>query len=193
MPLGLYLDIPFCSAICNYCNFNRGLFDGPLKDRYVAALEDRNPRRRRRAPDRRPTRSGGGRRRCSTRTRSLRLIHRMSRTVLAVSPDAESRSKPIRRNVVSGTDGTVFAPPVSIASASASSRSASRSRAVGRIDTTDRAVRAIEEARAAGLRTSVSDLMMRLLQQSRADWQESVERVDRDRPRTCVTGIRWES
>ncbi|MGE0702365.1 MAG: radical SAM family heme chaperone HemW [Vicinamibacterales bacterium] len=36
--LGLYIHIPFCSAICNYCNFNRGLFDGPLKDRYVRAL-----------------------------------------------------------------------------------------------------------------------------------------------------------
>jgi len=36
--LGLYLHIPFCSAICNYCNFNRGLFDEPLKTRYVAAL-----------------------------------------------------------------------------------------------------------------------------------------------------------
>jgi oxygen-independent coproporphyrinogen-3 oxidase len=38
MPLGLYLHIPFCSAICNYCNFNRGLFDRALKDRYVEAL-----------------------------------------------------------------------------------------------------------------------------------------------------------
>ena len=27
--LGLYLHVPFCSAICNYCNFNRGLFDAP--------------------------------------------------------------------------------------------------------------------------------------------------------------------
>ena len=36
--LGLYVHIPFCSAICNYCNFNRGLFDGALKERYVAAL-----------------------------------------------------------------------------------------------------------------------------------------------------------
>jgi oxygen-independent coproporphyrinogen-3 oxidase len=34
----LYLHIPFCSAICNYCNFNRGLFDGALKARYVEAL-----------------------------------------------------------------------------------------------------------------------------------------------------------
>ena len=37
--LGLYLHIPFCSAICNYCNFNRGLFDAAMKARYVRALE----------------------------------------------------------------------------------------------------------------------------------------------------------
>src|SRR5436309_13517424 len=36
--LGLYIHIPFCSAICNYCNFNRGLFDAALKARYVDAL-----------------------------------------------------------------------------------------------------------------------------------------------------------
>jgi oxygen-independent coproporphyrinogen-3 oxidase len=35
---GLYVHIPFCSAICNYCNFNRGLFDAALKARYVDAL-----------------------------------------------------------------------------------------------------------------------------------------------------------
>jgi len=37
--LGLYVHIPFCSAICNYCNFNRGLFDARLKEQYVAALQ----------------------------------------------------------------------------------------------------------------------------------------------------------
>jgi len=36
--LGLYLHIPFCSAICNYCNFNRGLFDAGQKARYVDSL-----------------------------------------------------------------------------------------------------------------------------------------------------------
>src|SRR5437660_1324943 len=36
--LGLYVHIPFCSAICNYCNFNRGLFDAVLKARYVEAI-----------------------------------------------------------------------------------------------------------------------------------------------------------
>ncbi len=36
--LGLYIHVPFCSAICNYCNFNRGLFDAGLKAVYVDAL-----------------------------------------------------------------------------------------------------------------------------------------------------------
>src|SRR5207253_11057144 len=36
--LGLYIHVPFCSAICNYCNFNRGLFDAALKARYVDAV-----------------------------------------------------------------------------------------------------------------------------------------------------------
>jgi oxygen-independent coproporphyrinogen-3 oxidase len=36
--LGLYIHVPFCAAICNYCNFNRGLFDADLKARYVEAL-----------------------------------------------------------------------------------------------------------------------------------------------------------
>ena len=36
--LGLYLHVPFCTSICNYCNFNRGLFDAPLKAHYVRAL-----------------------------------------------------------------------------------------------------------------------------------------------------------
>src|SRR3954463_15463334 len=40
MHLGLYLHIPFCSSICTYCNFNRGMFESGLKDRYVSALEE---------------------------------------------------------------------------------------------------------------------------------------------------------
>jgi len=35
---GLYVHIPFCAAICNYCNFNRGLLEEGAKRRYVDAL-----------------------------------------------------------------------------------------------------------------------------------------------------------
>ena len=37
-PSGLYLHVPFCASICNYCNFNRGLLDEGLKQAYVDAL-----------------------------------------------------------------------------------------------------------------------------------------------------------
>ena len=37
-PSGLYVHIPFCASICNYCNFNRGLLDEGLKQQYVSAL-----------------------------------------------------------------------------------------------------------------------------------------------------------
>lgn len=35
---GLYVHIPFCASICNYCNFNRGLLDEALKRQYLSAL-----------------------------------------------------------------------------------------------------------------------------------------------------------
>ncbi len=37
-PVALYIHVPFCQAICGYCNFNRGLFDEALKTRYLDAL-----------------------------------------------------------------------------------------------------------------------------------------------------------
>lgn len=37
-PAGIYVHIPFCAAICNYCNFNRSLHDATLRPRYVEAL-----------------------------------------------------------------------------------------------------------------------------------------------------------
>lgn len=37
--LGLYVHVPFCEAICNYCNFNRGLLDPTIKKRYLLALQ----------------------------------------------------------------------------------------------------------------------------------------------------------
>lgn len=36
--LGVYVHVPFCASICNYCNFNRGLLDEALKRAYVEAL-----------------------------------------------------------------------------------------------------------------------------------------------------------
>jgi len=37
-PAGIYIHIPFCAAICHYCNFNRGLHDDATRRAFVDAL-----------------------------------------------------------------------------------------------------------------------------------------------------------
>ena len=102
--LGLYVHVPFCSAICNYCNFNRGLFDPALKARYVEALvgEIQRAERAERA-------EGGGQRAEADTiffgggTPSLlepdeiaRMIE-TCRSVFALAAGAEITSKPTRK------------------------------------------------------------------------------------------------
>ena len=70
--LGLYLHIPFCSAICNYCNFNRGLFDAGLKDAVRRRAARRDPAQRRWIRRPTPSSSAAARRRCSSPRRSPR-------------------------------------------------------------------------------------------------------------------------
>src|SRR5260221_5508247 len=85
--LGLYLHIPFCSHICNYCNFNRGLLDAGVKTRYVSALETEI----RRAADGSPADSiffGGGTPSLLDPAEVERLI-RACRESFAVTADAE--------------------------------------------------------------------------------------------------------
>ena len=67
--LGLYLHIPFCSSICNYCNFNRGLFDDGAEDALRRRAASRRSARRRPTASAAPTRSSSAaaRRRCSSR------------------------------------------------------------------------------------------------------------------------------
>ena len=96
--LGLYLHIPFCSAICNYCNFNRGLFEAGLKDRYVAALE----REIRSGPARRTSRAdtiffGGGTPSLLEPSEIGRLIAACRESFRRRDAMRRSRSRPIPR------------------------------------------------------------------------------------------------
>ena len=87
--LGLYLHIPFCSSICNYCNFNRGLFDltqGAVR-RCAARARDRTRAR----PRRRSGRHHLLRRRHAVAARSCRdrAAHRGLPRAFDVAADAE--------------------------------------------------------------------------------------------------------
>ena len=124
--LGLYVHIPFCSSICNYCNFNRGLFDAGLKTRYVAALRQEIARagaRQPRPPT--PSSSAAARRRCSSPTRS-RPSSRASATRSIWRAGRRGHARDQSGNRRSRRSWNVSAPPVSTASVSVSSRSTTR-------------------------------------------------------------------
>ena len=172
--LGLYLHIPFCSSICNYCNFNRGLFEPALKGRYVEALEAEI----RRAPTRgRPADTiffGGGTPsllepeeigRLITACRDTFALGGEVEVTLETNPETSSLDR-MERFRAAGVNRISFGVQ--------SFREPELKR-LGRIHTADRAVAAVGEARAAGFDNVSLDLMMWLPQQSGDDWRESVE------------------
>lgn len=170
---GLYLHIPFCSAICNYCNFNRGLFESGLKDRYVDALElEIRSAGRGEAAD--TMFFGGGTPSLLDPEEIARLIG-ACRDSFTLSRDAEvtletnpETSSPERM------DGFRRAGVTRVSFGVQSFRDEELQR-LGRIHSADRARAAVTEARAAGIDNISLDLMMWLPQQTPGHWRTSIE------------------
>ena len=172
--LGLYIHVPFCSAICHYCNFNRGLFESGLKDRYLAALEREireSPFRGRRADT---VFFGGG-------TPSLLDPAEIGRILDACGESFELAGD---AEITLETN-----PETSTGERMAGFRSAGVNRVsfgvqsfrdeelarLGRLHSADRARAAVREARAAGIDNLSLDLMMWLPQQTPAHWRSNIE------------------
>ena len=175
MSLGLYLHIPFCSSICNYCNFNRGLFDPALKDRYVGALE-REVGTSGRGEPADTIYFGGG-------TPSLLEPHEIQRLIGACHDAFD---------VAAGTEITLETNPETVTaerlelfrgagvnriSFGVQSFRDSELQRLGRLHSADRARLAFRAARDAGFENVSLDLMMWLPQQSPVDWRDSVEQL----------------
>jgi oxygen-independent coproporphyrinogen-3 oxidase len=171
--LGLYLHIPFCSSICNYCNFNRGLFESGLKDRYVAALEQEI----RAAGDGSAADTiffGGGTPSLLEPAEIARLI-RACRDAFDVAAAAEVTLETNPETSTAARMGAFREAGVNRVSFGVQSFREAELRRLGRIHSAGRARAAVHEARGAGIDNVSLDLMMWLPQQSRADWQESVD------------------
>jgi oxygen-independent coproporphyrinogen III oxidase len=180
MSLGLYLHIPFCASICNYCNFNRGLFESGLKDRYVAALEQ-EIRQSRAIGDAAASGGradtiffGGGTPSLLEPAEIARLV-RACRETFDVARDAEVtlETNP-ETSAIDRMAGFRDAGVTRISFGVQSFRDVELKR-IGRIHSADRAREAVGEARAAGFDNISLDLMMWLPQQSASDWRENVE------------------
>ena len=172
--LGLYLHIPFCSSICNYCNFNRGLFDEGLKTRYVDALEREilGSSLRGRAAD--TIFFGGGTPSLLEPEEIGRLIA-ACRTVCAMPADAEVTLETNPETASRDRMERFRAAGVNRISFGVQSFRESELKRLGRRHTADRAIRAVDEARGGGIDNVSLDLMMWLPQQTREDWRQSVD------------------
>jgi oxygen-independent coproporphyrinogen-3 oxidase len=171
--LGLYLHVPFCSSICNYCNFNRGLFDVALKERYVRALE-REIRLAGDGSDADTVFFGGG-------TPSLLEPQEIGRLIDACRNGfdlADGAEITLETNPETSTPERMEqfrAAGVNRMSFGVQSFRDEELRRLGRLHSADRAREAVREARGAGFDNVSLDLMMWLPQQGRDDWRTSVE------------------
>jgi oxygen-independent coproporphyrinogen-3 oxidase len=173
MPLGLYVHIPFCSAICNYCNFNRGLFDASLKERYLAALL-REIRSRADATPADTVFFGGGTpsllepsevRMVIDECRQSFGLARETEVTLEANPETVTAAR-LREFRDAGVNRLSFGVQ--------SFRDDELVR-LSRLHSAGRAREAYGMARAAGFDNVSLDLMMWLPQQSVSHWLESVE------------------
>jgi len=191
--LGLYVHVPFCSAICNYCNFNRGLFDADLKNRYVEAVVREIAEAGLKACTTTATGTsntdvgqafrpaaadtiffGGG-------TPSLLEPDEIARIVAAcesafeVSPDREVTMEANPESVSAARLAAFRRAGVNRLSIGVQSFRDDELRRLSRLHSVDRARAAVGEARAAGFDNLSLDLMMWLPGQSVSEWLESVD------------------
>ena len=171
--LGIYLHIPFCTSICSYCNFNRGLLDDALKRRYVAALAQEI----RKAGDGSRVDSiffGGGTPSLLDAEEASRLLG-VCRTAFDVASDAEVT---LEMNPESCSELYVSAlldagiTRISVGVQSFDDRELAR---LGRTHTASEARAALNSARRAGCDNLSVDLMLWLPDQTRADCAASVD------------------
>ncbi len=173
--LGLYLHIPFCSSICTYCNFNRGLFDADLKRRYIDAIE-------------REIRAASGGHAADTiyfggGTPSLLEPAEVTRLIAAcagaftLAPDTEITLETNPETVDARRLAGFREAGVTRVSFGVQSFHDEELKRLGRVHDARRAREALAEARAAGFDNVSLDLMMWLPAQTIAAWRANVREL----------------
>jgi len=171
--LGLYVHIPFCSAICNYCNFNRGLFDAELKERYVAALVREIGSQADGAPA--DTIYFGGGTPSLLEPVEVEAIVGACRRAFALTVDAEITLEANPETVTSERLAAFHAAGVNRLSFGVQSFRDEELQRLTRLHSAARAADAYAMARRAGFDNISLDLMMWLPQQTIPQWLESVD------------------
>ncbi len=174
MPIGIYLHIPFCAAICNYCNFNRGLHDESLRRRYVDALiaDIRGSAAPGVAAD---TVFFGGGTPSLLEPAEVASIIAACRDSFAVADDCEITLEANPESSTAAMLDGIRAAGVNRLSFGVQSFHDAELARLGRLHTADTARGVVRLARAAGFDNVSLDLMMWLPGQRPSDWLASVD------------------
>lgn len=174
MPAGLYLHIPFCESICHYCNFTRGVLDGPVKAAYVTALTDEIAR----APERGAAIDtiflGGGTPSVLTPDELARILD-ACREHFRVAANAEVTMEANPETVSPRQLAGYRATGVNRLSFGVQSFDDGELARLGRLHSAARARQAVSDAREAGFSNISLDLMLWLPGQHADDWRRSVD------------------
>ena len=174
MPIGIYLHIPFCAAICNYCNFNRGLHDDSLRRCYVDAIVA--DIRRHAAPGlAADTIFFGGGTPSLLEPGEVAAILTACRESFAVATDAEVTLEANPESSSAEALEGFRAAGVNRLSFGVQSFHDAELKRLGRLHSSATARAAVTLARAAGFDNLSLDLMMWLPGQRPADWLASVD------------------
>jgi oxygen-independent coproporphyrinogen III oxidase len=174
--LGLYIHIPFCAAICNYCNFNRGLFDADLKRRYIDALLLEIVGAGGAGSPAAPADTiffGGGTPSLLDPPEVAAIIEACGRS-FDLAADAEITLEANPETVTRERLAAYRAAGINRVSFGVQSFRDDELQRLSRLHGADRARAVIAEARAAGFDNVSLDLMMWLPEQSVTEWLESV-------------------
>lgn len=174
MPAGLYLHIPFCEAICHYCNFTRGVLDEAVKRAYVSALISEIARAPERGAAVETLFFGGGTPSVLSPAEVTQILE-ACRTHFAVATDAEVTMEANPESVSPETLEGYRAAGVNRLSFGVQSFDDRELARLGRLHSADRARQAVAEARRAGFTNISLDLMMWLPEQHTDDWRRSVD------------------
>jgi oxygen-independent coproporphyrinogen-3 oxidase len=172
-PLGLYVHVPFCSAICHYCNFNRGLMDAALKTAYVDALVTHIGREAESATV--DTIYFGGGTPSLLEPSEIARVIATCRASFTVTADVEVTMEANPETVDAARLAGFREAGVNRLSFGVQSFLDDELRRLGRLHGAARARAALTEARSAGFDNVSLDLMMWLPGQTVAQWLTSVD------------------
>ena len=181
---GLYVHVPFCSSICNYCNFNRGLLDSSLKSAFVDAVlaEIRRAATEYNLGARPDTLYFGGGTPSLLTPSDIAAIVEESRRSLRLRGGAEITLEANPETVDRCLAEQFRAAGVNRLSFGVQSFRDEELGRLARMHSAQRARHAIAEAREARFDNISIDLMMWLPEQSTAEWLVSIEEAIRVAP-----------